>query len=518
MTEVNGMGLEDAWHEVGKKKVTPKKEPLNNKTISKSKSLRSKSSSESSSRRNIKDPSGKSKPSDLVKVNGKISAKKGALKSSPSGTASSQPQVVTSSSNEHISIDSTQLDFKDASSHVIEGSGKKGYSSIVAALAERLPPDPLPVISPISIYEFCMQCHDPAHWETPTLIPSTKPRGLINSKSDCFQNCILQALFALPTIRHLVFSFQSQPNLHEHLPLWSEFLSFGRRFLENESETHHADVIPPTYQARAHHRGGAHATASRTIPAQYKDSLLASSYMPRLSSLFARAEAAEGDAIADITSEVSIMNIGSKYAAQVNKSNNSNNSQQDAMEFLTFFFDALHEEVRQAWITSTSDEEQSIFDHWIRSLPYMQVMEQQLHGASSVRADSSSSSSSTTWSVVQKPSRQQPVIPKSKIIQVDDASKQQAIREYASSSIIPRLFHGWLRSEVTYKAQRSCSITFQKFHCLTLSMQRDMATTASTGKPAVPMTMTLQSCLQNYFADEVNFCSSFDCISPLGFD
>jgi hypothetical protein len=50
-----------------------------------------------------------------------------------------------------------------------------------------------------------------------------------------------------------------------------------------------------------------------------------------------------------------------------------------------------------------------------------------------------------------------------------------------------------LRSEVVYKAKKTNSVTFQRFHCLTL----DVGAGGATGS------ITLESCLNTYFAEEV---------------
>jgi hypothetical protein len=50
------------------------------------------------------------------------------------------------------------------------------------------------------------------------------------------------------------------------------------------------------------------------------------------------------------------------------------------------------------------------------------------------------------------------------------------------------------RSEVVYKAKKTNSVTFQRFHCLTL----DVGSGGATG------TISLDTCLANYFAEEVS--------------
>ncbi len=53
---------------------------------------------------------------------------------------------------------------------------------------------------------------------------------------------------------------------------------------------------------------------------------------------------------------------------------------------------------------------------------------------------------------------------------------------------------GAYRSEVVYKAKKTNSVTFQRFHCLTL----DVGTGGVTG------TISLDTCLATYFAEEVS--------------
>ncbi|KAJ1425869.1 hypothetical protein B484DRAFT_450927 [Ochromonadaceae sp. CCMP2298] len=92
------------------------------------------------------------------------------------------------------------------------------------------------------------------------------------------------------------------------------------------------------------------------------------------------------------------------------------------------------------------------------------------------------------WSTVSKVTR-----PKVKNVTVDADSKQRAAQA-CNASPVSRIFHGTLRSGVSYKLKREDSVTFQQFHCLTLDV--------GGGISASKASLSLMSCLENYFQEE----------------
>jgi ubiquitin C-terminal hydrolase len=131
------------------------------------------------------------------------------------------------------------------------------------------------------------------------------------------------------------------------------------------------------------------------------------------------------------------------------------NSQEDAMEFLTFLLDALHEDLA------------SIGKHrWALAQGHVGVVAQE----------------SSEWSAVVKS--------KSKSV-VDSNGRTEATRiVYASP--VSAIFHGIFRSEVAYTQRRVTSVTFQRFHCISLDVKVQRRR------------CSLEETLGEYFKEEVN--------------
>ncbi len=164
-----------------------------------------------------------------------------------------------------------------------------------------------------------------------------------------------------------------------------------------------------------------------------------------------------------------------KYVGFQNKENGNvemGASQQDSMEFLTFFLDGLNEQIKEN--------------------PHLNCMSQTDDG----------------WSTIGKGG--------SKMI-LDESSKRVAQRT-ASSSVVSKIFQGLLRlvrvilfllrskynfcrCEVHYRQKKIQSTTFQSFHCLTVNFVRENRDRQK-----------LSSALQNFFGIEVLCC--IICISP----
>lgn len=79
---------------------------------------------------------------------------------------------------------------------------------------------------------------------------------------------------------------------------------------------------------------------------------------------------------------------------------------------------------------------------------------------------------------------------------VDQVSRKNAVA-LNNSTIISSVFHGTLRSEVKYPNRKATSVSFQRFHCLSLDL-----TLPSPSSPS----LELQTALDAYFMEEVS-CS-----------
>lgn len=216
-TEFEKIPEEEVWEEVSKKKITPIKKPSQSNNNRKHNGNKDKSYSLKSQSTAVGAKDSSKAKSDPLKGN-KIKSSKAdaahataATLSTPTKSAAvvSKPAETTDETDrDGVRKMEVDVDVAEDPPSVTDSGVKRGYSSIVSALAAKLPQD-LPVVAttteetPLSVFEFCMRCHNPGSLQTPEPT-ALVTRGLINQKSDCFQNCILQALFALPHFRRYI--------------------------------------------------------------------------------------------------------------------------------------------------------------------------------------------------------------------------------------------------------------------------------------------------------------------------
>lgn len=273
------------------------------------------------------------------------------------------------------------------------------------------------------------------------------------------------------------------------------------------------------------------------------------------------------DEISGISNHLRDTTIGASDgngAASQRKLSARKNAQQDAVEFLTFLLDTLHEELVHAEAQNalapsqySSSEKLTESDRLTTRSPFprnatpsmmsidgegstlnsrqnswdMVIALSRQNSLSAESALATAESAEDGWNTVSKASKA-----KVKAVVVDAESKKRAASA-SNASVISRLFHGTLRykyvylrpyykhvcvsahctvssnfdcafnlscacgvctynicrSEVVYKAKKTNSVTFQQFHCLTLDVAN--AAGAST---------SIDSCLNNYFAEEVS--------------
>mmetsp|Transcript_33198 Transcript_33198/g.48034 ORF Transcript_33198/g.48034 Transcript_33198/m.48034 type:complete len:412 (+) Transcript_33198:284-1519(+) len=252
---------------------------------------------------------------------------------------------------------------------------------------------------------------------------TSKRRGITNTGCSCFRNAVLQVFMCLdPFINTLLRSLEaagippsrlaSLSSDADMAPYWLEFLSLLSEFSHLEGPSTDPQTPHPTRTA----------------------ALNANLFMPRLIGAFQRSVAS-----------------GSRKPRQ-----------EDAMEFLTFLLDSLHEEVGRARGPREGD---TVVIEKDDKKPSKE--EKEIEGEE--------------WSVVKARHR-------GRGLEVDDSSRKAA-EDLVASTVISRFFHGTLRSEVQYRARRMCSVTFQRFHCLTLDVRK-------------PRT-SVEQCLELYFKEEV---------------
>jgi ubiquitin C-terminal hydrolase len=138
------------------------------------------------------------------------------------------------------------------------------------------------------------------------------------------------------------------------------------------------------------------------------------------------------------------------------------------MEFFTYLLDRLHEEMLSGQetleIPFNRDDEFSI-----PSLPAATVEEEE-------------------WEEVGRAGA---------VNHVDQVSRKNAVM-LNNSTIISSVFHGTLRSEVKYPNKKATSVSFQRFHCLSLDLTLPSSSSSSHHS------LELQTALDAYFAEEVS--------------
>lgn len=121
-------------------------------------------------------------------------------------------------------------------------------------------------------------------------------------------------------------------------------------------------------------------------------------------------------------------------------------SQQDAMEFLTFLLDQLHEEL----LLTTSSEVQADAEAEDKEVPVTPL---------SLADDEDDGERG--WQTVKPKDRKRDYK-----VEVTGSSRTAV----HAGTAVGLLFHGCLRSEVLYRIKRVCSVTFQRVHALTLHL------------------------------------------------
>lgn len=175
-------------------------------------------------------------------------------------------------------------------------------------------------------------------------------------------------------------------------------------------------------------------------------------------------------------------------------------SQQDAMEFFTFLLDHLHEEIVTLEMQLRQSDEQT------PPLPdYALLGNQDFNAAAGGIGKTEADDGWNTVKAKQRVHRYGGG--RNKFINYDiDEQSRKSVEEQLHSSIIAVLFHGSLRSEVYYRQKKVTSVTFQKFHCLTLSIQDNEPVPTRNNNHqngSALRSITLQETLDKYFLEEV---------------
>lgn len=216
--------------------------------------------------------------------------------------------------------------------------------------------------------------------EPPPNQPPLNTLGLTNTGNACFRNVVLQALLSLPEFVELLRLLREGSLLSlAASDCWREMLALYEHFRPPDIG---AEFPPPSVVA-----------PDDSLPGTFR------------SFRVHRRESAEGSL-----------------------------SQEDAMEFLTFLLDALHEELLAAGEGRLAAAQELLVGQ--------------------TRLDDG-------WNSV--PSRQ-----RGKAL-VDASGLQEALRSVFASPV-SAVFHGVFRSEVHYSQRRVTSVTFQRFHCLSLDI------------------------------------------------
>lgn len=352
-------------------------------------------------------------------------------------------------------------------------------------------------------------------------------RGMVNIRNNCFRNAVLQALFSLPPFLNLMQHLRSQFGNKEAITtlhqtgyiFWAEIIQFAIQFYSNDinvidgsinnnnssisnrissivsikkdvskegeisrnkksistmpsssSETKNYSSTLPLNPKNIHSGSNSKKSSSTS----FLSPIIVEDNLPVLLNQFQQLMATENSDTSTDPSQTFII-IGN----DINKNNTRNNynntsgstvGQQDAMEFMTYLLDSLHEEeINQI----TSKQELSEFQ------VELQHEHDTFFSTSEVAVEDD-------WLEVSH----------KRNVTVDKNSKKNAIQGI-DATVISRLFHGYLRSELRSTSKRATvSTTFQRFHCLTLTVFGP----GPLRSPSTPL--TVEDAIHNYFKEE----------------
>jgi hypothetical protein len=294
-------------------------------------------------------------------------------------------------------------------------------------------------------------------------------KGYLNSGNTCFVNCVIQSILSLPRMirsilmtldlhhplqqissclqRNLYFTFPN-PSLSLHLvDPFSSFIWLIHRSPLDSLE------VPTASQSRDSKTGSFLGCGAMHLPvldrisrAHRRD--LSPRHIPNVTlPLF------PVFSLLTFVSSSSLLLIC-----------RASSSQADAMEFFTYLLDRLHEEMLSGQealeVPFNRDDEFSV--------PCVGAEEE--------------------WEEVGRAGA---------VNHVDQVSRKNAVM-LNNSTIISSIFHGTLRSEVKYPNKKATSISFQRFHCLSLDL--------TLPSPSTP-SLDLQTAMDAYFTEEVRFLS-----------
>lgn len=345
-------------------------------------------------------------------------------------------------------------------------------TSTTAPAKQALVPAPVAKhVDPVSLREFKVRCRRAERMtnnasDELVSFRQVAPRGLLNSSNTCFRNSVLQLLFAAKPFSdllvELVRSFSSKQEIPPSLAAWSEILNITYALCVYGVKT-----VPATQRIQAIREQG-------KLPEHKPIDVTAA--MPFICDSFKRITQ-HSVSLSEILSPKKKPDESSVSSTSFNESEEKElpplkDVQEDAMEFVDFLLDILHEEELHNDDDEGGTQSKSLDDSMNED-----EIEFELLDSSSLRA-----TEEDEWEVVSKPGTK-------KVI--DSKSKQQTSKE-AAATMISRLFHYRVRSEFTNSNRKMTSITFQRLHCLSLHIANLNGNVKS-----------LQELLAAYFSEEI---------------
>lgn len=338
-------------------------------------------------------------------------------------------------------------------------------------------------------------------------------RGIQNPRNLCFRNATIQCLMALPAFRELLLQmFDTVPKDKRALPVWSEIQSIALLFRSRRANPASHIPAPPPKPSPQHVSPSSDASSSIPLTLDSDEDWVVAGSKKKGKAKDCSGSGAGGKSgknfevfktdivlhsdkvmpnlMAAFTAKMKILRRSTSWGSESQQTPGGGliSGQEDAMEFMTFLLDSIHEEM----LSEASSAGDDGVDDAVMGLKTTELVDDDDVGG---------------WEEVAS-SRISRIGSRAKT-SVDEESRKLAISATGATPI-SRLFHGILRSD--FKQQgKTISATFQRFHCLTLEC-RDFGFIGT--KMVVKSIPSLEKAMDIFFSPEkITDSNSIKCLS-----